>query len=210
MDERPHLFTLQPLTSRLEMQALRSLRGECYTDCIEAVEQYTQLIREKNISPAEARYYQLLLYSSIDQQIRMQHGDVHNSFLSSDKTFDTMDQMRDATIDMLTELDVLKDGSQEGLRSELVANSLQYIQDHLSDQSLTMETQAAVRHDTYRIPSGQQRLRGYRLNRRRGLMPGRSRKERRAQHVRIQTSRNKRFDFARCRCTQWRTARAGQ
>ena len=185
MDERPHLFTLQPLTSRLEMQALRSLRGECYTDCIEAVEQYTQLIREKNISPAEARHYQLLLFSSIDQ-------------------------MRDATIDMLAELDVLNDGSQEGLRSELVTNSLEYIQDHLSDQSLTMETQAAVRHDAHRIPSGQQRLRGYRFNRRRGLMPGRSRKERRAQHVRIQTSRNKRFDFARCRCTQWRTARAGQ
>ena len=126
------------------MQALRSLRGESYAECIEAVEQYTQLIREKNVSPAVARHYLLLLYSSIDQQIRMQHGDVRNSFLSSDKTFDTMDQMRDATIDMLAELDVLKDGSQEGLRSELVTNSLEYIRDHLSDQSLTMETLAAA------------------------------------------------------------------
>ena len=32
--------------ARLEMQALRCLRGESYVECIEAVEQYAQLIRE--------------------------------------------------------------------------------------------------------------------------------------------------------------------
>ena len=130
--------------ARLEMQALRCLRGESYAECIEAVEQYAQLIRDQNLSPAEARHYQLLLCSSIDQQIRLQHGELRNSRLSGETDFDTMDQLRDATIDRLTELDVLRDGPQEGLRSELVTRCLEYIQDHLADQGLTMETLAGA------------------------------------------------------------------
>ena len=130
--------------ARLEMQALRCLRGESYAECIEAVEQYAQLIREQNLSPAEARHYQLLLCSSIDQQIRLQHGELRNSRLSGETDFDTMDQLRDATIDRLTELDALRDGPQEGLRSELVTRCLEYIQDHLADQGLTMETLAGA------------------------------------------------------------------
>lgn len=130
--------------ARLEMQALRCLRGESYAECIEAVEQYAQLIREQNLSPAEARHYQLLLCSSIDQQIRLQHGELRNSLLSGETDFDTMDQLRDATIDRLTELDALRDGPQEGLRSELVTRCLEYIQDHLADQGLTMETLAGA------------------------------------------------------------------
>ena len=130
--------------TRLEMQALRCLRGESYAECIEAVEQYAQLIREQNLSPAEARHHQLLLCSSIDQQIRLQHGELRKSLLTGEMAFDTMDQMRDATIDMLTELDALRDGPQEGLRSELVTRCLEYIQDHLADQGLTMETLAGA------------------------------------------------------------------
>lgn len=130
--------------ARLEMQALRCLRGESYAECIEAVEQYAQLIRDQNLSPAEARHYQLLLCSSIDQQIRLQHGELRNSRLSGETDFDTMDQLRDATIDRLTELDALRDGPQEGLRSELVTRCLEYIQDHLADQGLTMETLAGA------------------------------------------------------------------
>lgn len=130
--------------TRLEMQALRCLRGESYAECIEAVEQYAQLIREQNLSPAEARHHQLLLCSSIDQQLRLQHGKVRRSCLGGEAVFDTMDQLRDATIDMLTELDALRDGPQEGLRSELITRCLEYIQDHLADQSLTMETLAGA------------------------------------------------------------------
>lgn len=130
--------------TRLEMQALRCLRGESYAECIEAVEQYARLIREQNLSPAEARHHQLLLCSSIDQQIRLQHGELRKSLLTGEMAFDTMDQMRDATIDMLSELDALRDGPQEGLRSELITRCLEYIQDHLADQGLTMETLAGA------------------------------------------------------------------
>lgn len=128
--------------TRLEAQALRALRSESYAECIEAVEQYALLLHEQSVSPAEARHQQLLLCSSIDQQLRMQHGEMGGGWMAG--PFDTMDQMRDAAVAVLSELDERRGERQAEMHSELVSRCIDYIGDHLADQSLTMETLSAA------------------------------------------------------------------
>lgn len=136
-DARRHL-------TRQELHVLGELRAEHFGECIQAVDQYVQLIRELRLSPGWARHQMLLLRSSIDQQLRLQCGCSQARQMSGDSSYETMDLMQDAIAASLRDLDKLRSGAGGGRYSELVERCVAYIQEHLADQDLTMEALAGA------------------------------------------------------------------
>lgn len=126
---------------RLEMRLMNALKKEKYAESIQVLEQYVQLVREVRLSPAQARQQMTLLRFSISQQLSLLGMEPHAIEWLGNHQYETMDYMQDAIAAALYELEG-SDASPDVQRSELVDRCVNYMNEHLSDETLTVDNLA--------------------------------------------------------------------
>lgn len=127
---------------RREARILGMLREEKYTEAVAQLDQYVEAIREMRLSPGTARQQFLLLRSSIYQQLHLLGEDTSAVDWMPTQQYQTLDSMRDAVAKVLYQLESKRQSTLSMQHSALIDQCVDYMQAHIADESLTIDSLA--------------------------------------------------------------------
>lgn len=132
----------RPQLMRLEARLMGALREEKYGEAVRMLDGYVQALRELRLSPALTRHQFLMLRSSIDQQLHLLGVNADAIEWMNAQQCETLEQLRDAVAEALLRQEKERKRPADSQHSELVDRCVDYMQEHIADDSLTVDSLA--------------------------------------------------------------------